>query len=142
MRITKIFLLFILIAFTGCYSNRVTVQTKYFSNEDLASFYVKTPDPLQNNPPVGQSLLISWSLNQELCKYLLMEIRYTIRLKDKKEFTDSYPINRKKGYFTYSLYNDDYFKSGGIATYKVQLIGDGEVLEEWLHQLWQELIVF
>ncbi len=142
MRITKIFLLFILISFTGCYSKRVTVQTKYFSNEDLASFYVNTPDPLQNNPPVGQSLLISWRLKHELCKYSLVEIRYTIRLRDKTEFTESYPINRNRGYFTYSLYNDDYFKSGGIATYKVQLVGDGEVIEEWLHQLWQELIVF
>lgn len=144
MRLTfSIFILILAFTFTSCNTGRLTIQTKYFSVEDLASFYVDTPDPLQNNPPIGQSLLMSWMLNEnELCNYTKIEIRYTIRLRDKKEIRESFPVGRNCGYITYSLYNDDYFKSGGIATYKVELYGDGILLEEWRHQLWQELIVF
>lgn len=40
----------------------------------------------------------------------------------------------------YTLLNERYFETEGILTYKVDLMGDGQILEEWRHQLWHELI--
>ncbi len=141
MKITLIVLL-LLISLTGCSTNRLVVQTQYFSHENLASFYVGTPDPLQNDPPVGQSLLIFWRLGSDYSDDKEITIKYTIRFRNKNEVQDSFKITRPRGYYTYSSYNDDYFKNGGILTYKVDLLIDGVVVEEWRQHLWKELIKF
>jgi hypothetical protein len=39
------------------------------------------------------------------------------------------------------LLNEEYEKSGGILTYKAQILTqEGEVFREWRHQLWVNLI--
>ncbi|HRD55431.1 MAG TPA: hypothetical protein PLC42_03435 [Parachlamydiaceae bacterium] len=133
---------FLLCQLTSCTPHKIAVQTRYFSREDLASFYVGTQDPLQNDPPVGQQLLIFWKAGKDFYRYKNMAVRYKIRLANRKEIEDAFIIREPKGYFTYSLFGDDYFKSGGIATYKAELIGDGEIIEEWCQHLWKELIQF
>lgn len=127
---------------TSCLKKQLIVQTRYFSHEDLPSFYVNTPDPLQNDPPFGQSLLIFWHLDKNSCLSKDIEITYRIRFRNKTEIQESFKVNKLNGYYTYSIFNDDYFKSGGILTYKVDLMADGEIVEEWRQQLWKELIIF
>lgn len=70
------------------------------------------------------------------------KINYTIRFRNREEIQGSFALTKFKGYYTYSVFNDDYFNSGGILTYKVDLIADGEVVEEWRQHLWKELIKF
>lgn len=127
---------------TSCSANKLLVQSEYFSHEDLASFYVNTPDPLQNDPPVGQNLRIFWKFGGTFCNYKDVSIHYTIRLRNKEEIDRTFTVTCPRGYFTYSLYNEDYFDSGGILTYKVELMADGILLEEWRQHLWKELIQF
>lgn len=141
-RFFKLLLLLLAFNLLSCTQSRLVVQTQYFSHENLASFYVGTPDPLQNDPPVGQSLLIFWKLGCEYSDDKDITIKYTIRFRDKNEIQDSFKVTRSRGYFTYSLYNDDYFKKGGIQTYKVDLLIDDVVIEEWRQHLWKELIKF
>lgn len=136
------FFLFFIFHLTSCTPHKLAVQTRYFSREDLASFYVGTPDPLQNDPPVGQSLLFFFKLGNDFYSYQNISIRYKIRLADRTEVEDAFTLREPKGYFTYSLFGDDYFKSGGITTYKAELIGDGEIIEEWRQHLWKDLIKF
>jgi hypothetical protein len=140
--ILRLILSIFCLSLTSCGTNKLVVQTKYFSHEDLASFYVDTPDPLQNNPPVGQSLLIFWNLGKDFCKYTDISVHFIIRLKDKTEIEKSFQVTLQRGYYTYSLFNDDYFNSRGIATYKAELIADGIVIDEWRQHLWKELILF
>ena len=144
LKITHSFLFAVLflLSLVSCRSNQLIVQTKYFSHEDLASFYVDTPDPLQNNPPFGQKLLIFWNLNSNCHETQDVIITYTIRFRNREEITESFRVTKSRGYYTYGIYNDQYFKSRGILTYKVDLIIDGEVVEEWRQHLWKELIQF
>lgn len=132
----------IAMSLTSCFQKQLVVQTRYFSHEDLASFYVNTPDPLQNDPPFGQSLLIFWQLDRDSCRSKNIEITYRIRFRNKTEIQESLKVNKLSGFYTYSIFNDDYFNSGGILTYKVDLIVDGHIVEEWRQQLWKELIIF
>ncbi len=52
-----------------------------------------------------------------------------------------FPINSTVGYETYSVLNCEFKETGGLLAYKAEIIdSDGEVLAEWTHQLWTELI--
>lgn len=135
------FLLSILaIVCIGCsQSHYLSVQTQYFTRESLASYYAETPDPLLLNPPVGQRLLISWSIPQYL-GFEDLHLNLRIRFRNNKEVELNVPLKKTCGSYMYVLANDDYFETKGILTYKVDLIGDGEIIEEWKHQLWHELI--
>lgn len=126
---------------SGCTRERLTVYTDYLSRQNLASYHVGTPDPRLNNPPVGQRLIISWSLPK---KYLCMDdlhLEATIRLWNHEEIKENIQLYKLSGTYIYSLINEDFFDTEGIMTYKVDLIGNNEVLDEWRHQLWTELII-
>lgn len=127
---------------TGCSCQHLTVQSQYYSHEDLASFYVRTPDPQLNNPPVGQKLIISWRMFKEFKSYQHVSLQFIVRLRNREEIVKTICLNRSRGSYVYSIINDDFFSTGGILTYKVQLVGDGLILDEWRHQLWNELITF
>jgi hypothetical protein len=138
----NVFLILIFSAlFAGCSNtSMLTVQTLYMTRESLASYYVGTPDPQQLNPPVGQKLLVSWNVPQG---YLAVEDLYLnirIRFRNHQEVVVDHPICKRSGTYSYEIANEDYFACKGILTYKVDLIGDGAVLEEWKQQLWHEVI--
>lgn len=136
----KFFLLFVLFALTGCNCHHLTVQTLYFTRESLASYYVETPDPMLLNPPVGQRLLITWSLPFHYLGYNDLHLNVRIRFRNLEEVELDIPIEKTCGSYMYTLLNERYFETEGILTYKVDLMGDGQILEEWRHQLWHELI--
>ena len=52
----------------------------------------------------------------------------------------SFPIKHGMGYVSYSLLDEEYEKTGGILTYKVDIVAGGKVYQEWKHQLWINLI--
>lgn len=120
----------------------LSVRTEYMSHESLASYYVETPDPLLENPPMGQRLIVKWSLPQNVLDVEGLHLEAIIRLKNKKEIEKSFPVCHSRGQFIYTLLNDQYFESGGIQTYKIALKGKDCVVEEWRHQLWVELLHF
>ena len=118
------------------------VHSDYLSHESLASYYVKTPDPRINHPPVGQRLIISWSLpNKYLC-YPDLHLLVTLRFRNREEVKHKVPITKTSGTRLFCLMNEEYCEKGGIATYRVLLQSEDCVLEEWRHQLWAELITF
>lgn len=64
-----------------------------------------------------------------------------MRFRNKKEVILNHPITKAKGTYIYSLLNDDYIATDGILTWKVELIGDDLILDEWRHQIWTNLIL-
>lgn len=134
----KLLLLALLIC--GCTHRSLTVQTQYFSAENLASYVVDTPDPLLNTPPIGQRLIISWDL-KEWDWYEKFHLKLTVRYANREEITQDVALYKKSGYYLFEVMNSDYCETGGIQTYKVELIGDDTVLNEWRHQLWRDLII-
>jgi len=129
-------------ALVGCTADKLNVYTEYYSFEDLASYHVETPDPILHDPPVGQRLVVSWSLPSD---YLLCEdlhILVHIRFCNKEEVIKKICIEENTGIHTFCLTNESYFEKGGILTYKVELYGNHILLDEWCHQLWVDLITF
>jgi hypothetical protein len=138
---TKLLFLSFLTLF-GCSRQHLTIYTDYLSHKNLASYHVGTPDPLRNNPPIGQRLIISWSLPKKALTQEDLHLEAKIRFRNREEINETFPICKRSGSYYYSLINEDFMEKGGIITYKVDLIGNGEILEEWRHQLWTELIIF
>ena len=132
--------LFILanLVLAGCSSDPfLRVQTEYVTDQNLASYYVGTPDPKRLNPPLGQRLVIYWSVPSNDCDaHILLRIRY----RNKESSSVEIPLPKSSGWITYTLLNEDYMEKGGIETYFAQLIVNGEVLDESRHLLWVERI--
>jgi hypothetical protein len=127
---------------SGCCRQLITVRTEYLNHQSLASYYVNTPDPQQNCPPAGQRLILKWNLPDCLFEMDDLHLELTMRFGNRKEEKKRIELVSRNGNYIYTLLNDDFFKLDGIQTYKVDLIGNGEVLDEWRHQLWTELIIF
>jgi len=134
-------LLFLLgLILTGCQG--ISVQTQYFTHANLASTYVKTPDPRQSEEYIGQQLVISYALPKTYLCYTDLSLHVKVRFKNGEEEERIIPIYKSCGYYTYRLVNQEYLSKGDIITCYVEIIGDGSVLETWKHPLWVELIKF
>lgn len=125
--------------FCSCQPRILSIQTEYLSHVNLASFHVGTPDPRLRNPPLGQKLIINWSLPYWDCD-TAYELTVKIRFKNGTSTSTSFVAKEPKGTFIYPLLNEDYFDKGGFKSYLATITADGVFLEEWRHQLWVNLI--
>lgn len=124
----------------SCSQPHLSIQTDYLSRKKLASYYVNTPDPMQNYPLLGERLIISWSLPPSIMAYENLYIKLTIRFGDRTEKIQTYQISRPNEIVTFVLKDQEYIDRRGIFTYKAEIIGNHQVLETWYHQMWVELI--
>lgn len=106
----------------------------------MASYHVGTPDPALNNPPIGQRLIVSWSVLEGYVEKGDLKLQIKIRFRNKEDTEQTVELCKKSGIYVYSLLNDDYFATEGILTYKVELWSGCEMIHEWVHQLWVERI--
>jgi hypothetical protein len=134
--------LFLLTCLTGCACQPLAIRTEYLNREHLASYYVHTPDPQLDTPPIGQRLIVSWALPRAYLNYSDLHLNLIVRLKNHQEYRVQKPINSRRGFYVYPLLNQAFCTSGGIATYKAQIKGADLILDEWQHPLWEELITF
>lgn len=133
-------LMFLWAIFFGCTRQVLTVQTEFLSHENLASYHVRTPDPRLWNPPYGQRLIISWHLPAHLEKQPQLQLSLRLRFYNHTEKNELIDLYKNNGIYVYSLLNEEYCETQGILTYKVELLSAGNIIEEWRHQLWVELI--
>ena len=69
------------------------------------------------------------------------QIIFTVIYKNHTEKKFVYPIQRTIGFEVYSLLDKDYDETGGVLTYRAEIVGeDNTILREWKHQLWVNLI--
>jgi hypothetical protein len=139
MRYTLFLLLVIL---SGCCQNHLSVQTQYVTHEMLASYHVGTPDPNLACPTIGQRLLVNWRIPDEWIQHDDTHLEIFLRYRNRQEGRMSYPLRECRGLYIVNVLNEEYCKTQGILSYKIDLIVDGEIVEEWRHQLWAELIHF
>lgn len=129
-----------LLFLTSCSNEHLSVHTEYINAEYLASYHVRTPDPLLANPPYGQQLIVQWNIPRDYLSYEDLHLRVQIRFRNRKEIIQEVPIHQRLCCYQYELLNSAFCETGGILTYKIEIIGDGCVLDDWRHQLWTELI--
>lgn len=125
---------------SGCNHYGLLVHQQVINRDSLASTYVGSPDPLQCCPPTGRKVVLEWWVPPMLLqcepKLILHLIFWNFT-----ERTIEYPITSKIGYHTFDLVDEDFFTTGGILTYKAEIVTcDGEIYREWKHQLWVNLI--
>lgn len=133
---------FLLLFLCGCQTNLLNVQTQYLTSESRASFYVNTPDPAKNNPDIGERLMIHWSIPSDFLCCQELTLRLKVRFKDLHEEERTLAITEESGTYLFYVVNEIFCKTGGIATYRVDIIGDECLLETWMHPLWTDLITF
>lgn len=122
--------------------HRLDVQTQYLSHENLASYYIHTPDPRLDNPTLGQRLFIQWSLPASEFEGQDLTLYIKVRLRNHQERKETVPICKCHGTYFYQVLNQDYFDTGGIMTYLIEIRNGESVIECWRHPLWTELINF
>lgn len=125
---------------TSCLSERLTVHNQYMTADRYASVHVETPDPRKLCPSLGQRLIISWWYPKTY-EMEGIELRLWVRYNFTDEDYESFPLVTPKGNYIYSVMDDEYFFRGGITTYLVQVVRGDEVIDEWRHVLWEELII-
>jgi hypothetical protein len=132
--------LFILFLAVGCDKYYVSVAQQWIDVRYLASTHVKTPDPRQDHPPVGQMMIVDWRVPKELLRKK-PRIQLTILFWNYTEKIITFPINQRMGWVTYKILDEEYDQTKGILTYKAEITDeDGSLFREWKHQLWVELI--
>lgn len=125
---------------SSCDKYYVAVSQQWVDVRYLASTHVKTPDPRQDHPPIGQMVIIDWRVPKELLKKK-PHVQLTMILWDYTEKIVCFPIDKRMGWATYKLLDEQYDATGGILTYKAEILSeDGAVFREWKHQLWVNLI--
>ena len=122
---------------TSCSRKRISIHSDFVGIEHLASFWVYTPDPLLDCPPFGQRLIIRYYLPREPGEY---KLALTLRYRNREETLKYFQLEKRWGTYVLCLLNDDYCKTGGILSYRLQLLKDDCVIEECRHQLFAELI--
>ncbi|MBA3956906.1 MAG: hypothetical protein H0X51_00720 [Parachlamydiaceae bacterium] len=138
----SLYLLSFLLLLTSCgsLSSPLTVQTDFLRRQRLASFHVRTPDPLLVNPLVGQRVLIQWNLPPEWLEHEDLHLEFTIRFGNRTQLLKKVRVDCAKGLYVYVLADDEFCQKEGIVSYKVDLVHDDCILVAWRHQLWVELI--
>ena len=141
MKTYRILILFLPFCFLlSCQQYYLSVCQEWVDTSYLASTNVSTPDPRQAHPPLGQQLILDWRVPSEIFQRK-PEVVIDLILWDYTTRRVQIPIHHRMDFATYKLLNEEYEKSGGILTYKAQIVTqDGVVFREWRHQLWVNLI--
>jgi hypothetical protein len=128
------------LALSGCSRYYLSICQQKINRDYLASTYVHTPDPRQENPPIGQMLTLSWQVPGKIMKRS-PEVRLHLIFWDYTEQEIAFPMKHRIGYVNYKLLDDEFRQKKGILTYRAEIVtADGEVYKTWKHQLWVNLI--
>ncbi len=136
---TLLYISLVSLLFSGC-GHYVEVKRQKINAGYLASTSVGSPDPRQENPPLGEMLIIDWQVPLHLITKNPKLKLYVIYW-DNEESEYAWPLKRWKGYRTFSVLNEEFVHTGGLLTYRAEIVTeDGKVYREWKHQLWVNLI--
>jgi len=131
--------LLLLLLATSCSGPPLQVEVKYISRENLASYYVNTPDPRLYYPKVGQELMIRWNIPEPMWSEDL-QLVVTLNMRDYTTREEAFTLKRASGHRVISVANEDYFKTGGILSFRAEVQQEGQPIYVRKHQLYVDLI--
>lgn len=132
--------IFLLLFFCSACSNApLSVQTEYFSRNDLASVIVDTPDPGKQQHIFGQRLYISWSVTEEQFEQPL-ELDCHIKLKNGQVLEQKIRLKLPVGTYIFPIIGENYTTNGGLLSYQIKLKANGKVLATTQHKFWVKKI--
>jgi len=124
----------------GCQQYGVIAYQEKLDSSYWASTEVGSPDPRAQEPLKGKLLVAEWWVPKSLLQYDPV-IRISMLFNNFTKRCVEYPISSRVGYRQFAITGDYFEETGGILTYKVEILTcDGEVYKSWHHQLYVELI--
>lgn len=137
----KKLLLFLCLAHlcVACAKPYLSVFYDYNSPSDLASVQVDTPDPRREAEEVGEKLFIRWALpKNDIGKdcHLQIDLLYN----NYEQEQENISLEGSSGTYVFKVSPQKYAETKGLRSYKIELVVDGKVCCQWVHQLWVELI--
>lgn len=115
------------------------MTSRMLTIERYASYHVDTPDPSLEAPLLGQEIRVHWK-KDDLQSYSKIEIKLSLRYGDLTDEEFFYPITPAHRLIVLQLVGEDYLVKKGILSYKVEVFGDGQLLDQVHHQLWADVI--
>jgi hypothetical protein len=134
--------IFLLIAFflTSCSHQFLDVHRRYISHDYLMSRKVETLDLRENIEIEGELITLFWSIPKDKRNQkwtLEIDLIYNNFSFESIEV----PLVQNKGSYLFQILNEEYHQKKGIRSYRIRLTSNQEILEEWRHPLWSELII-
>lgn len=134
-----LFFWILLFVTSSCRGPSVDVIHKSVTKNDLASAFVKSPDPRREAFQEGEQLLISWNLGvKQTNKHTLI---VSVLFKDRSEEKIYKELESSSGVFSYFLVGKEFKDKQGIMTYKVEVLDfEKKSLIELEDRLWINII--
>lgn len=124
----------------SCSRQPLELYSERVGKDQLASFHVHTPDPHLNFPDEGQRLVVQWSLTEAEWALSDLHISLKVRFYNGEERSLDLPLNERYGLFILPILNEEFYNTGGLATFKAELFSGSRSLFLWRHQLWNETV--
>lgn len=131
--------LLVLQALVGCQHRLLDVRSEALYPAHLASEKIDTIDP-SRLCFYGQQIVAYWRLSPHCFEQSSCQLVVTVRYGNQCVETFTSIIPDWKGYWIHQWLNEEYWEKGGILSYKVELYADDQLLEQWRHHVWAELI--
>lgn len=125
---------------TSCLSNHFYVLQGWIEPSDLASSYLQTPDPRQQDPLTAEKLVVSWSFsNRDFQQDLTLSI--DVRFWDGTQELWIGPIDKRFGYKELIFPKATPYNEKRILCYRIEAINaKKELIASYDHPLWVEWI--
>ncbi|MCH9621582.1 MAG: hypothetical protein S4CHLAM20_10060 [Chlamydiia bacterium] len=141
-KLTRVFFIFSGLFFlTGCSSGYLSVDKIKTDKVTYASRFARTPDPRSLNPPKGEKLYITWSLPLVFEPHMY-RLKADFVYRNLTTETIMLPLKRRAGSMIIEMLGEEYKKKEGYLSYKMEIISvDGEVISDYTHRMWVDLIL-
>ena len=137
----KYIIVVICILLCSCSSPTLLVRSSYYSQRNLASTVVDTPDPRKDTPYFGQRISMQWHIPASIYNQNPCELHIVYRLYNGEEKTKTFPLEQSLGEYILVIDGDDYVKKGGLLSYLVTILQDNKIIAESHHKFWVNKII-
>jgi len=124
----------------SCSNSKLTVYNQTLNQQFLASFHAKTPDPRNTENFIGQRLVVRTSVSEKQMKKHHFLAKVHIQYGNRSQKTIEFILQKGSNDFIIALMNEEFKRLKGMTTYKVELFKDGQLDDQFEHQLWSKII--
>ncbi len=130
-----------ILTFFSCSTGYIQVEKINTDKRTFASKFAGSPDQRRLNPPKGEKLYINWSIPLEFSSEIY-RMKVDIIYRNLSRETYVFPVKRRAGGRIIEILGDEFKEKKGFLSYKFEIINlDGEVLSDYTHRMWVDLIL-
>lgn len=127
----------VMVSLTGCMKPSVQARSSYTSRRDLASYVIDTPDPEKSTKRLGQRIWVTWDTpTYDDNTHIDVFLRY----QDGQERKEIHPVSSRIGEMYVEISPREVALTGGLLSYKINLVQKDQVLATSKHKLWVEKV--